>query len=849
MVRQRKAIQRCDRVRVYGHRLQPSALAWGVALLASRALASGVVPDGGINAPTVTASASGHVTVNVNTPVGGVSTNTYRDFNVSRAGVDLDNRAASARTILNQVTSTNPSLLEGPLVVLGSRANVIIANPNGISVNGLSVQNTGNLALTTGQVSFNDFTTASGQLQRNLRIDTNQGAIEIGPEGLTGTLLNLELMAKRLRIGGPVTNLYDDPNARARLVAGNSRAEIDTSVSPTDNLTPWITYSTPAVNPGQGIAIVITAAGSLMAGRIELMVTDQGAGVRHAGAAYATAGDFVVSGTGDLQLASGKIDAKQDVLVGSGGFTGSGDVSAGRHLQIASDRVDLSQATLAAGTRVPGDLVIGADGQVHSQPVRLTDSTVTASGGIGVFDAGAGLVLAGTQLTANGNVVVAVPSLTTQATGQRTTLTSRSGTVSIAADEETLAATDIDGVGGIGITARNLSLQDSKVQSSGGAVAIDTSGAYAQQDSDVLAATDIRLHADSVVLDSANRQSTLVASNGGVLIQSDTDVTNSGALIQGQTRIASEPQSAGAVTVRAGGNVTNSSTPAYLGILFGADDDVDVQAGGNVLNQHARMLSNGFLRVHADGDVSNEISKQNGANGEQPDFYVASGQRWLVLTKRSAGFDVDYGTADRPGQIAYLLSDKGTTISGRNVTNYGGEIYANNGPIRIRASDTFRTEGVATGAAHYERSCLIFCRTTASSTTSVTGGLLSAGGDIDIQAGKAAINVGGRVLAMGDLTVTAPVTYASGITGYTAISRDRGFKAFFGDTWARLYAADVGGSWMASGKTQINGDTVTEGGSFDGNVAVSGVTTMTRPRQRDPVTIENHLGLTSWLWR
>ncbi|MGN5479999.1 hypothetical protein ACTMU2_33675 [Cupriavidus basilensis] len=141
-------------------------------------------------------------------------------------------------------------------------------------------------------------------------------------------------------------------------------------------------------------------------------------------------------------------------------------------------------------------------------------------------------------------------------------------------------------------------------------MAIDASGAYAQQDSDVLAATDVRLHAGSVVLDSANRQSTLVASNGGVLIQSDTDVTNSSALIQGQTRISGEPQSMGAVTVRAGGNVTNLSTPTYLGILFSADDDVDVQAGGNVLNQHARMLSNGFLRVHADGDVSNEITKQ-----------------------------------------------------------------------------------------------------------------------------------------------------------------------------------------------------------------------------------------------
>lgn len=828
--------------------LRLSALAVAAAITAGNGFAAGVVPDGG-TATTVSTGTNGRVTVGIAAPVGGVSTNTYRDFNVSRAGVDLDNVTARARNIVNQVTSTNPSVLEGPLSVLGPRANVILVNPNGWSINGASVQNVGNLAISTGQVSFNDFQTANGQLQRNIILSTGQGAIEVGAEGLTGTLLNLELIAKQIRIGGPVKNLYGDTNARISAMAGTSRAQIDTSVSPTDNLSRWITYAAPAVNPGRGIAIDITGAGSLSSGRIELMVTDQGAGVRHAGAAYATAGDFVVSGTGDLQLASGKIGAKQNVLIGSGGFTGSGEVSAGRHLQVSSDRVDLAQSSLTAGTNTAGDVVIGADGQVHSQTVRLADSTLSASGGIGVFDAGAGLVLTGTRAAAAGNVVVATSTLTIQAGTLRSALTSTSGTVSVVTGDASLAATDIDGMVGTGIRAANLTLQDANVRASGRAVSIDAAGAYAQRDSSVLAATDVRLHAGSVALEAVNAQSTLVARNGGVLIQSDADVANTGGLIQGQTRIAGEPASIGAVTVRAARNVTNLSTPTYLGILFGAADDVDVIAGGEVVNRYARMLSNGHLRVAATGDVVNEITHQSGANGGEPGTYSTAGRRWLVLSRRTAGFDVDYGTVERPGQIAYLLSDKGTTLSGRNVTNYGGEIYANNGAIRINATDTFRTEGVASGSAHYERSCLIVCRTAASSTTAVTGGLLSAGSDIDIRAGKLAVNIGGRVLALGDLTVTAPVTYASGITGYTAIARNRGFKAFFGDTWARLYATDVGGSWMAAGRTRINGDTVTDGGSFDGAVTIAGTSTVTRPRQRDPVTIENHLGLTSWFWR
>lgn len=845
--------QKTTVIAVAAHGLRLSALAWGALLLMGTCLAAGVVPDGGNSAPTVTVGANGRITVGITNAVGGVSTNTYRDFNVPRAGVDLDNRAVLARTILNQVTSTNPSLLEGPLNVLGNRANVIVANPNGITVNGMTVHNIGNLALTTGQVSFNDLTVANGQLQRNVVLTTSQGTIDIGPGGLSGTLLNLELVAKQIRVGGKVENLYGDANASIRAVAGTGSAEIDTSLSPTDNdperKHPWVKYTAPAVNPGQGIALDITAAGSLSSGRIALLVTDQGAGVRHAGSAYATAGDFAVSGTGDLQLASGKIQALQDVVIGTGGMLGTGNLDAGRHLQVSSDRIDLHATTLAAGTHATGDLVMGAAGQAHSEPIRLTGSVLSASGGIGLLDAGAGIALAGTQASAGGNLVIATSRLQTTQADTRTALASRNGSLSIQADTAALSGTDVDGVAGTGIQVRDLALQGTAIRASGAAVAIDATGSYVQRDSSVLAATDVRLHAGSVLLDSAAAQSTLVATQGGVLLQSDRELTSQGALIQGQSRIAGQAQSAGAVTVLTGGTVLNTSTPDYLGIFFGAGDDVTVRAGGDVINRYGRMLSNGYLAVTAGGDLRNEITKQAGANGEQPSYQTGSGQRWLVLTKTSARFDVDYGQVDRPAQIAYLLSDKGTTLTGRNVINTGGEIYANNGDIKIRAADTFRTEGITSGTAHYSRSCMIVCRTSASSTTTVTGGLLSAGGHIDIQAGKLAANVGGRVLALGDLTVNAPLTYAAGVTGYSAIARDRGFKAFFGDTWARLYATDIGGSWMAAGRTRIGGDTVTDGGSFEGDVAIAGTTTVTRPRQRVPVTVENHLGFTSWVWQ
>lgn len=89
-------------------------------LAGSTALQAQVVPDG-TTSTTVHVGTDGTVRVGIApSSRNGVSLNRYDDFNVRKPGVRLDNRVEGARTIVNEVTSTRRTTIEGPLEVLDS---------------------------------------------------------------------------------------------------------------------------------------------------------------------------------------------------------------------------------------------------------------------------------------------------------------------------------------------------------------------------------------------------------------------------------------------------------------------------------------------------------------------------------------------------------------------------------------------------------------------------------------------------------------------------------------------------------------------------------------------------------
>lgn len=190
-------------------RLAVMLLCGGVALPVT---AGGIVADSsapGNQQPVVISSANGTPQVNIQTPNSdGVSRNQYSRFDVDPKGAILNNSAVGTQTqlggmvtanpwvakgeaniILNEVNSSNPSQLNGFVEVAGKRADVIIANPAGITCNGC------------GFINANQTTMAAAQaLLEQGRIkgfDADKGEIAVTGKGMNDTKSNHTLLIAR----------------------------------------------------------------------------------------------------------------------------------------------------------------------------------------------------------------------------------------------------------------------------------------------------------------------------------------------------------------------------------------------------------------------------------------------------------------------------------------------------------------------------------------------------------------------------------------------------------------------------------------------------------------------------
>ncbi|TBU69049.1 DUF637 domain-containing protein [Serratia marcescens] len=306
--------------------------------------------------------------VNIASPNGaGISHNTYKDFNVGPQGAVLNNATHGGKTqlgveiysaqgntylkgkpaelIINEVIGGSRSELQGKLEVFGNKANVMIANPNGITCDGCGFINAPGVTLTTGKPQFDK----QGALEA---LEVKKGGVTIGGKGLDGSGADyVDIISRATELNGKI-------NAQnLSLTQGANR----------------ISFKDGSIKPiaGEGakpvLAVDTKALGGMYANKIRLVANEDGVGVnlkdltsKQRDITLSVNGNLVLNGTthskGDLNVnakglhitpgtivqADGNATLATTTLVNDGQTSTSGDMRIfGDHIRNAGENAKL----------------------------------------------------------------------------------------------------------------------------------------------------------------------------------------------------------------------------------------------------------------------------------------------------------------------------------------------------------------------------------------------------------------------------------------------------------------------------------------------------------------------------
>lgn len=329
--------------------------------------------------------------VNIQTPnARGLSHNRYTQFDVDAKGAVLNNdrnnnpflAKGSAQLILNEVRGA-ASKLNGIVTVGGQKADVIIANPNGITVNGGGFKNVGRGILTTGTPQIGKDGALTG-------FDVRQGTLTVGSSGWNdkGGADYTEVLARAVALQGKLQG---------------KNLEVSTGAQKVDYASGEISTGT-AAGTKPTVALDTAALGGMYADSITLIASEKGVGVKNAGTLEA-AKQLIVTSSGRIEN-SGRIATTADSTEASPTY-----------LSIETTEKGAAGAFISNGGRIEskGLLVIDTE-----EDIGLRNGAVVQNNGsrpsATILDAGRNLVVeskaavsntkGSVALSANGRTVV-----------------------------------------------------------------------------------------------------------------------------------------------------------------------------------------------------------------------------------------------------------------------------------------------------------------------------------------------------------------------------------------------------------------------------------------------------------
>ncbi|WP_096904949.1 contact-dependent inhibition toxin CdiA, partial [Escherichia coli] len=794
-------------------------------------------------------AANGVPVVNIATPDGaGISHNRFTDYNVGKEGLILNNATGKlnptqlggliqnnpnlkaggeAKGIINEVTGGNRSLLQGYTEVAGKAANVIVANPYGITCDGCGFINTPHATLTTGRPVMN----ADGSLQA---LEVTEGSITINGAGLDGTRSDAVSIIARATEVNAALHAKD-----LTVTAGANRITADGRVS---------------ALKGEGdvpkVAVDTGALGGMYARRIHLTSTESGVGV-NLGNLYARDGDIILSSAGKLVL-------KNSLAGGNTTVTGtdvslSGDNKAGGNLSVTGTTgLTLNQSRLVTDKNLVlsssgqivqngGELTAGQNAMLSAQHLNQTSGTVNAAENVTLTTTDdttlKGRSIAGKTLTVssgslnNGGTLVAGRDATV-----KTGTFSNTGTVQ--GNGLKVTATDLTSTGSIksgstlDISARNATLsgdagaKDSALVTVSGT--LENRGRLVSDDVLTLSATQIN---NSGTLSGAKE---LVAS-ADTLTTTEKSVTHSDGnlmLNSASSTLAGETSAGGTVSVK-GNSLKTTATAQTQGNSVSVDvqnAQLDgTQAARDILTlnaseklTHSGKSSAPSLSLSAPELTSSGVLVASALN-TQSQTLTNSGllQGEASLTVNTQRLDNQqngtlYSAADLTLDIpdirnsGLITGDNGLTLNTASLSN-PGKITADT--LNVRATtldgDGLLQSAAALALAGDTLSQGSHGRWLTAGDLSLRGKTLNTAGttqgqNLTVQADNWANS--GSVLATGNLTASATGQLTS--TGDIMSQGDTTLKAATTDNW---------GSLLSAGTLSLDGNSLDNSGTVQGN--------------------------------
>ncbi|WP_419669875.1 hemagglutinin repeat-containing protein [Xylella fastidiosa] len=701
--------------------------------------------------PTVLAAPNGTPLIHIQTPSpAGVSRNTYQQFDITPQGAILNNArtpaqthlagtvqgnpwlaAGTAKIILNEVNSSTPTQLHGSMEVAGARAQLIIANPSGITCNGCGVINAHQLTLTTGTPVFN----TRGALE-HYRVQG--GAIQIDGLGLDSHSADYTALIART----------------VQLNAGLWAHTLQTTTGPaTVALDGHPTASLPAT-PGDRptVALDVSALGGMYAGKITLIGTEHGLGVRNAGQLSATSAPLTVTVDGLLEN-TGRLQSATDTqLNATAEVNNSGLISAAQTLTLHTPTtIDNRSGTLnAARLDITGARLDNRGGHIQQtglQPLTLQTQHLDNQdqGHLGVLDTPAPASPATPTVTApisNAPPTVTAPPATDPTTspvaptvphladGTLTltqTIDNRGGHITAGGAIDAIL-TDLDNRDGTAALNR-LTLQGQRLDNQHGILSL---------------ATDATIHTHTL-----NNAAGQLHANGTLDLTAQQLSNRSGQLL------TTGPQSA---TLTIAGLLDNQH-----GIIASA---------ANVLTLKTGHLNNAAGQLHANGTLDLTAQQLSNRSGQ----LLTTGPQSATLTITDL-LDNTSGTLASTGSL---------TITAATLDTTDGTLQSGQGPLHIDAAtltahratltsqDTLTHTGTHTDLSHATTTAQHI--TIHTDTLTTAGGHLTAYGEhtLQLNARTRIDNTAGTIATNGTLDLhTAALDNTGGTLHSTATGPNR----------------------------------------------------------------------------